>query len=305
MTPPSTAERCSAASLARDEPQLGTASRVSGFVLLECAGPWGVDALRDSRLPDPVKVRLRELGRTGVKPLLIRRPATDDTADGVRLFVARGGRLRGAVLPDVSDVLDVDLSDGAFDPALADHPGRLFLVCTHGRHDACCAELGRPLWKATQAAAPDRTWQCSHLGGDRFAGNLLVLPAGLYYGRVSPDAAPGLVATHERGELDLGLLRGRSDLPVAAQAAEVMLRRHLGLVSEAPLTLVGQRDGVVVFEDEDRRWRVRVDRSTAPPARLTCRAAAESAAPRFQLVGIDALSRPSCPTRPNPKEIHP
>ena len=39
------------------------------------------------------------------------------------------------------------------------------------------------------AAHPDETWEVSHIGGDRFAGNLLVLPHGLYYGRLDPLAA--------------------------------------------------------------------------------------------------------------------
>ena len=93
-------------------------------------------------------------------------------------------------------------------------------------------------------------------------------------------------------ELDLTRLRGRSSLPVAVQAAEILLRRHLDLLDERPLRLVSHRRvsprlGLVEFEHDDRRWRVHLDVSTSPPTRLTCRAAGEAAAPRFDLIAID------------------
>ncbi|MDP9392751.1 MAG: hypothetical protein M3Q27_00150 [Actinomycetota bacterium] len=53
----------------------------------------------------------------------------------------------------------------------------------------CCAVSGRPLAAALTAAYGDRVWECTHLGGDRFAGNVAVLPHGYLYGRVSPAAA--------------------------------------------------------------------------------------------------------------------
>ncbi|MGH3368507.1 MAG: hypothetical protein ACRDPR_00760, partial [Nocardioidaceae bacterium] len=83
--------RCSVASLGRAEPSAGTASTVRAFLLLEEPGPWGVDAVRDSRLPRPVKQRLAELGsRHRIRPLLLRRGGGARRGDG-----ARGGA-RGA-----------------------------------------------------------------------------------------------------------------------------------------------------------------------------------------------------------------
>ena len=72
----------------------------------------------------------------------------------------------------------------------AQRRSRCCCVCTHGRHDACCAERGRPVAAALAAAHPEQTWEVSHIGGDRFAANVLVLPDGLYYGRVSAADAP-------------------------------------------------------------------------------------------------------------------
>ena len=78
-------------------------------------------------------------------------------------------------------------------------PPALHLVCTNGRHDPCCADLGRPVVRALVAARAPDVWECSHIGGDRFAANLVCLPDGVYYGRVDPDGAPGLVADHRAG----------------------------------------------------------------------------------------------------------
>ena len=66
--------RCAAASLGRAEPSVGTASTVRAFLLVENAGPWGTDALRDARLPDEVKDGLRaRSAAAGVRALLVRR----------------------------------------------------------------------------------------------------------------------------------------------------------------------------------------------------------------------------------------
>jgi hypothetical protein len=113
----------------------------------------------------------------------------------------------------------------------------LYLVCTHGRHDICCADKGRPLYRAMSELRPDQTWEASHLGGDRFAGNLLVLPRGDYFGRLEPGDAKRLVEAYEAGRLDLAHHRGRSTLPRLAQAAEHFAREAEGLTGIGDLEL--------------------------------------------------------------------
>ena len=80
-------------------------------------------------------------------------------------------------------------------------------------------------------------WECSHLGGDRFAANVLVLPHGFYYGQVPGDGAE-LVAAHEKGQVALPWLRGRAGLPPAGQAAQQHARVRLGLpgIDDLPVT---------------------------------------------------------------------
>ena len=103
------------------------------------------------------------------------------------------------------------------------HP--LLLVCTHGKHDRCCARYGRPLYQALAEQADDGwVWQSSHVGGDRFAGNVVVLPDGLYFGRVEPADAWSLLDEYLAGRIDLEHYRGRSAHTFAEQAAERAIR---------------------------------------------------------------------------------
>jgi hypothetical protein len=285
--------RCSAAALERGDQLAGTASTVRSFLLVEAAVPWGQDALRDARLPADVGTWLRrEAARTHVRVLLIRR--TGRVAPGpTRVFAVRAGHwAETAELDRVDEVTSVDfdaLADGR-SPGLEPWSERLVLVCTHGRHDACCAERGRPLATALAAADPARVWECSHLGGDRFAGNVLVLPDGLGFGRVDPEAAPGLLADLDQGRLRLDVLRGRSTLPMPVQFAEVALRRELGETGVDAVRHLGTRRSgetwLAGFARGDATYDVTVRTHLDAPARLTCRAASASPVPRYELVHL-------------------
>ena len=289
--------RCAAAALSRDEPLVGTASQVRAFLLVENPGPWGTEALRDVRLPDEVKQGLRaRSSAAGVRTLLVRRHAGSDPVPGIRVFAAWADAdepwLETSTLatPEVLLDLDLDALGRGESPGLTPAAEPVLCVCTHGRHDACCAELGRPTAAALARAHPEHTWEVSHIGGDRFAANVLVLPDGLYYGRVTPEAAPGLAATHLAGRLDLDLLRGRSGLPLPAQVAEVAVRRETGARGLRDVRVLGvQRDGplsVVRLEGAGAVYDVRVRRSVGEQHRLTCRAQRDNPVPEHEVLDV-------------------
>ncbi|MFC4784483.1 sucrase ferredoxin [Nocardioides sp. MAHUQ-72] len=291
--------RCAAASLLRDESVAGTASTVRAFLLLEHPGPWGVDALRDARLPDGLGERLRAAAaEAGVRVLLVRRPGARPGVARPWVFAAfahpHRPRLEGARVDDLGEVLDLDLAGlrTGRPSGLTAYDGSLLCVCTHGRHDACCAERGRPLARSLAQAHPEETWEVSHIGGDRFAGNLLVLPHGLYYGRLEPQSALAVAGAHLSGELDLDHLRGRSGLPMAVQHAEIALRRDLAETRLDALTLTARSgaDGVTeaVFDVAGASYAVRVRTTRGPEqARLTCRAGRDNPLPHHELLGIE------------------
>ena len=87
-------------------------------------------------------------------------------------------------------------------PGLTPHTAPVLAVCTHGRHDTCCAERGRPVAAGLAEAYPEETWEASHIGGDRFAANLLVLPFGLYFGRLDPASARGVARLLAAGDVE-------------------------------------------------------------------------------------------------------
>jgi hypothetical protein len=292
--------RCAAASRERGDALAGTASTVRSFLLLEHAGPWGVDVLRDARLPDGLGAHLREVaGRHRVRVLLVRRPGRRAHDAGVRVFACRAAGPDSwtgtALLDGLDEVRDLDLAAlGAGRPlGLEPHDAPLLAVCTHGRHDACCAELGRPAALAlARGPHADSVWETSHVGGDRFAGNLVVLPRGLYYGGLDRESALAVADATAAGEVLLDHLRGRSDLPMGAQAADAAIRRALGVTGlddvlarsvrvEGDLTTArfdvaghGAREVVV------RRV---LDETTH---QLTCSARRESAVPRHEVVQV-------------------
>ena len=283
---------------ARDEELHGTASTVRSWVLLEQPGTWGPDALAESKLPAPVADGLAALSRRhGFRVLLLRRLGAA-TAGARQCFVAHSGPgtpwMEERVLADPAELLDVDfepLRHGArtgFGP-LAEQP--LYLVCTHGRHDPCCARLGRPVVRALPAAVGRRVWECSHVGGDRFAANLVCLPGGHYFGRMGPDEALGVVRSYEQGVLDLDHFRGRSCDATAVQAADFLLRNRDGLTGVGDLTPLRRRrlspDTVEVnfAGPEGRRVEVTVRiRPDEQASRLTCKATVEAHPPTYSLV---------------------
>ena len=234
--------RCSVQALLRGDSRVATAPPARRWLLVEQPGPWGRDALLESRFDRRVASRLAARARElGMRVQLVRRA-------GARL--SDSGR-RWAVVDTTPGAESIRWSTRESDAELlrlpwdgsVGTPSQLptYLVCTHGAHDVCCAVRGRPLTQALTAAdGPADVWETSHLGGDRFAANVVVLPWGFLYGQVPVDGG-GLVEAHAAGEVALPQLRGRAGLVPAAQAAEHAARTELGLLGVADLRPRGVR----------------------------------------------------------------
>lgn len=284
--------RCARESAARDEPLAGTASRVRRWLVVEQPGAWGHDALSHSGLDPDVGRALADRARaTGVRVLLARRPGWGRAGETRRVFLAHTGSgsrwLRQVDLPmdDEAALLTLDLAAlaRAEPPGVGEAgPRSLVLVCTNGRHDPCCADHGRPIVRRFVALGVPDAWECSHIGGDRFAGNLVFLPEGVYMGRVDAEAAPGLVADLRRGLLDLGRYRGRSFHPPLVQVADAHARTELGERRLDGVTVIAaeasSHDEVTVHVSQHGgpTLEVAVTREPGEPAQLTCRASRPS-----------------------------
>jgi hypothetical protein len=292
--------RCSDASLRRDEPLYGTASHVLRWLLLEQPGSWGPNAIPDSRLPTRIGAELRaRAASAGVRIVLLRRGPR--LSEGKRhCYLARtdghDDYLSELKLDHVGDILDVDLSPlrrGGPIEGATDREEPLFLVCTHGRHDACCSIRGNHVSRVACAAAGSDAWECSHIGGDRFAANLVCFPQGVYYGRVTPSEVAGVMQRFREGTLSLEHYRGRCAYPFHIQAAEYFVRARtgeLGLDDVSFVDAAGTADGATVTFGlaGGRRAVVEIEVSAGPERhRLTCGSPDERPIPHYELVSLD------------------
>jgi hypothetical protein len=277
---------CAEESAARGEPIAATASRVEHWLLVEYGGYWPLEPLDAAvfagRLKEQLTAQLAALPHARL--LLVKRPQRD-RGERVRIFFGatpeRGRWLRTLELDGHPDLLDVDVTAALRDAELGEPVGHpLLLVCTHGIRDRCCARYGQALCRELHAHAdPDWLWQASHVGGDRFAGNLVCLPDGLYFGRVEPHRVRPLLGDYLAGRIDMALYRGRSCYSFAVQAAEARVREDTGLNGLDDLRLVSLRRAepsswTVTFAAEVAGdvHEVDVELEHGPPVHMTCRA---------------------------------
>lgn len=305
---------CSDASIARAEPVIATASQVKAWLLIEVPGAWGVDAIAESELGPHVPAGwARDLKRRGIRPVCIRR-GVDERADSHRdsatmFFVVPqrpGATVSSQCWKRTATVLAAVpyLTDG-LDPAAAATAGpgdgwepydeRLVLVCTNGRHDQCCATRGRPLVRHLRTTRyADQLWECSHVGGDRFAANMVILPDSLYYGRCDGRQAEHVLAEHDAGRVVLDGFRGRSTLRMPEQAAEEAVRRHFGTTGLDAVRLVARPTPEEFRLDVDDTGAVLVTMAITTvhvDEPVTCRGTPHQDVPRYDIVSIEPLDR--------------
>jgi hypothetical protein len=287
---------CSVAALGRGDPLLATAPTSRRMLLVEVHGPWGAAGLTATRLPAPVVGRLAETAEVaGVRVQVVRPPGRHPEvresalAGPYRWALAdpEAGVVRWGRYADPVELLGIDLVE-RWDPTVhaGTGPQRVALVCAHAKKDLCCALRGRAV-AATLAQALDReVWETSHLGGDRFAANLVLLPEGEVFGRLDPASAVEVARRLDAGRLVLGSHRGRLGLTPAAQAALHFAAVELDDDRRDAVRLAGapERDGarwLAVVEHAGRRYDVRFEEWWAEPEYLSCSASAPKPARRF------------------------
>lgn len=305
---------CAAQADLRRDSLTATAPPAERWLLIESHNPWPRQALTalnhkpPAIQPSPSDLQrgLREgasggeLGalvaricrEAGIRPVLIRRYGRVDRSGQRRwgLVDCRPGRelVRWGELPNDEHLLEVLAGN---DPGqVSDEP--VYLVCTHGRHDACCAVRGRPVAAALATAYPERTWECSHIGGDRFAANVVVLPHGLFYGHVPPTRAVELAKRYDEGVVVPDLLRGSGAFNPPVQAAQHFAR----VAGHSPA--VGNLLPHSVNVLGDHRWRILLASTNGPiavdvsahldtvDARLTCAGSSPAQVRRFELQSL-------------------
>ncbi|MEU6843879.1 sucrase ferredoxin [Streptomyces sp. NPDC046716] len=285
---------CSDAARSRDDPLAGTAPYGSTWILVEYRGGWppnGFDGLPLE--PDTKRLVFSAAQALRARILLIRRhgrrPADGPPCWAV-LRYGDDGAHRQTWGTWTRDEDLVGIVDALAAPGAPGGPP-VVLVCAHGLHDACCAVRGRPVGRALSERWPDLVWECTHIGGDRFAANVVVAPDGVYYGNLDAASSVEVVGEHLADRVHAAHLRGFTNLVPAQQTAVAAVLGRFGPA--------GRHHYVIeeTVRDSDR-WLVRVTgrtprspvhdievRSYRTPARqLTCRGLSVSSAVVYEAV---------------------
>ena len=222
---------CSEVCTTLGEPMPGTAIQVDVWIMLEYRRAWEAKALDNNQLLESTKALLDEaisgfasLGLTA-RPQFIRRPERTST---IQIYLSRDGRLGGLAAASETALHELDLVTTPL-PEVSEPQ---YFVCTNAKRDICCAKFGRPTYAALHRLIAGRAWQTTHVGGHRYAPNVLALPQSALYGRVMPGDVPRFLAQIERGGLAREFLRGQTRYSKVAQVAEHAIENAGELHSE-------------------------------------------------------------------------
>jgi hypothetical protein len=219
---------CSLVSLGVGEQLFGTATQAQVWFLLEYPYQWGSKAFEESDLPEALKKEL--IAITGNLPggrVQLIRSVASRYPERIAFYIAHTREVRPILyefyLSAYEDLLQMDLLgflklESGDQEWVRSEP--LYLVCTNGRRDPCCAKFGLPVYSALATSRGDSVWQTSHVGGHRFAANLVCFPHGIFYGRVSESELETIAENYRNREIYLEKFRGRSCYPEPIQAAD-------------------------------------------------------------------------------------
>lgn len=257
---------CSALSREAVEKTYGTASAGDVWLLVEYPFWWGSKAFQESQLSPAVKSHLNRALKSIPRSrlLFIKRDRLHRSGE-LSLFIVRCREREPSIIQfrikDYEELRTIELAevargDGGEARAggvISERP--LYLVCTHGKRDKCCAKFGYPLYKSLSALTTS-VWQSSHVGGDRFAANLVCFPHGLFYAHMTDESSRHVIEEYEARRVVLDKYRGRACYSYPAQAAEYFIRTEgriegLDALRQLDCTRTGEKSWRVRFAGGD------------------------------------------------------
>jgi hypothetical protein len=258
---------CSDLSREAAERSFGTASIGDVWLLVEYREGWGTHALEESALSAQVKRHLNRFCKLVPRSRVLFIKQERLRQDALSCFVVRCRERSPSIVKFTfsshEELLKFDLAATANAATAGDSPtggeltdAPLYLVCTHGKRDKCCAKFGYALYKSLRATSSrEHIWQSSHVGGDRFAANLICFPHGLFYAHVTEDAGRVILSEYEHGRrLVLAGYRGRTCYSYPVQAAEFFIRTETGINAISELRYrrherTGEKSWLVKFSE--------------------------------------------------------
>ena len=226
---------CSVLTKQSGEPLAGTATFAKHFVFISWPKKyWQYEALEaKGGFPQGLKKWMKEQSKVNGKisiRLASRAGLTDDKVD---IFIYPEKCCYSNVFPhEIPAVLESHFQDGktSSSSAVKIEQEQIF-ICTHGRHDKCCAKFGQELADkmryhvSRQKTAVD-VWESSHLGGHRFAPTMIDFPAGRAYGQLSPDEITKFLECRKVGQVYGSAYRGSVFLSDLEQVAEAHIQHY-------------------------------------------------------------------------------
>ncbi len=212
----------------------GTVPKVDHWLLLEYPEHWEKDSLDKSTIPEEVKEELnkclKSLGNSRLQ--LIQRELHKEGK--INFYYINSTEFEPKTyhfqFDKYEELLELDLinliENGEINNSETDE--KIAIVCTHGAHDTCCGKYGVPVYNELTKVEGISAWRTTHVGSHRFSANVVMLPEGIYYGRVSPENVAEIACIHLKGEIALNNFRGRCCFRQAAQVSDYFLRKQLG-----------------------------------------------------------------------------
>ncbi|MEM7129866.1 MAG: sucrase ferredoxin [Chloroflexota bacterium] len=244
---------CSQLAQQMQAPLYGTASTFQVALLLEFNGAWNGKAVANNDLPESIKVWVQDQQNAveGLRPLWIKR-ATPSQEKTLYIGVTDRAvpRLYRIHFQAYEELLSLDVA--ALLRGETDHQPvkeRVVAVCTNGKHDLCCAKFGLPIYQALEAESDISAWQCTHIGGHRYAATAVVLPTGVTYGYLTPENIGEVAQAIRDDTIYLPCYRGSAAYSGAVNAAEYFLRMKNNQTMLNALTAIHS-------EKRDQEWQV-------------------------------------------------
>ena len=277
---------CSQLSQQEGEQLFGTAvSNIKVWFALEYNRPWRAKATVDNDLPTAVQGWLNDqLEKVGNGRLQFIRQQKDNTPLSFFVGLPENGRLYRFELNNYEELFQLDIAAvvaGAaqYEAFLWTEP--LYLVCTNGKRDRCCALWGMAFYRALQPLAGTAVWQTTHTGGHRFAPTLLTLPDGILHGRLALENVADFLTAHQQGKLLLDNYRGHSHYEPVVQVADYFLRQTTGETSLSAYRYHQHQNG------NGSQWRVQFAQDDGTVHEVVV--AVETAVPDNLLASCDKL----------------
>ncbi len=277
-------EFCSVQSQQIAQEIIGTApGKTTAWLFLEYTGNWSARSVDHNTLPTEVNDWLNQQAAQLSPSRVVFIKKSSEKPAVLNFYLALTGEKEQQLfhfpVDTYSQLFDLDLSQVATDPAAFSRylsEETLYLVCTNSKRDQCCAKFGLPIFQAMNQMGGVSAWQCTHLGGHRYAPVVGVYPAGLYYRVMTPEDGAELVASVGRGEIRLHGFRGRNCYSEPVQAADYFLRQQTSAVQLNQYRVESAEqvadNWVVVFRDtaDQTTHTITLQASSTEPLMTSC-----------------------------------